>query len=61
MANAELKQKIKDSGLFQWQVAAALGVTEMTLIRWFRTPMTEEKLERVNAAIEQLKAGVSNG
>jgi hypothetical protein len=57
MTNEELKEKIKSSGLYQWQVAVAVGVTEMTLIRWFRTPMTEKQAERVNAAIEQLKAG----
>jgi DNA-binding XRE family transcriptional regulator len=42
MTNEELKQKIKESNLYQWQVANAVGVSEMTLIRWFRSPITKE-------------------
>mgnify|MGYP000029590024 FL=1 len=57
MTNEELKQKIKESNLYQWQVANAVGVSEMTLIRWLRTPITKEHAEQVNAAIEFLKAG----
>ncbi|MBQ8301420.1 MAG: hypothetical protein IJX57_05605 [Clostridia bacterium] len=60
MTNEELKKKIKENNLYQWQVANAAGITEMTLIRWFRTPMTKERAERVNAAIGQLKAGALN-
>ncbi|MGM9936135.1 MAG: hypothetical protein ACI38A_02215 [Candidatus Ornithomonoglobus sp.] len=59
MSNKELKQKMKDSGLYQWQVAVEIGISEMTLIRWFRTPMSKERIERVNAAIETLKAGAA--
>ena len=51
MTNEELKQKIKESNLY------AVGVSEMTLIRWLRTPITKEHAEQVNAAIEFLKAG----
>ena len=57
MTNEELKQKIKESNLYQWQVANAVGVSEMTLIRWLRSPITTEHAERVNVAIETLKAG----
>ena len=60
MTNNELKQEIKENNLYQWQVAYEVGVTEMTLIRWLRTPITKERAERVNAAIERLKAGASS-
>lgn len=55
MSNAKLKQAIKSARLKQWEVAQQVGVSEMTLIRWFRTEMTEERKERVYKAIEALK------
>ena len=60
MSNTELKQKIKDSGLYQWQVAAAIGITEMTLIRWLRLPLSNEHYNKIVQAIETLKAGAAN-
>lgn len=61
MTNKELKQKIKDNGLKQWQVALAVGITEMSLIRWLREPERKERVERVTAAIENLKGAAVNG
>lgn len=62
MTGADMKQKIKESGFYQWQVALETGVTEMTLIRWLRTTLTAEQTERVNSALERVIAGgVQNG
>lgn len=61
MTNKELKQAIKDNGLKQWQVALAVGITEMSLIRWLREPERRERVERVTAAIENLKGATING
>ena len=60
MPNEELKQKIKESGLRQWQVAAEIGVAEMTLIRWLRFPLSEEKELRITGVINRLKGAVVN-
>lgn len=61
MTNKELKQKIKDNGLTQWQVALEVGITEMSLIRWLREPERKERVERITAAIDRLKEAANNG
>lgn len=55
MTNKELKEMIKGSGFFQWQLALKAGITEMTLIRWLREPERKERIERISKAIEELK------
>ena len=53
----DLKQKIKDAGLYLWQVADEIGICEMTLIRWLRKEPTEEQKQRIFVAIKRLKEG----
>ena len=53
--NSQLKAEIKQAGLFQYQVADALGISEQTLIRWLRYELPQDKLERVRAAIAKLR------
>ena len=61
-ANTAIRAKIDDAGIRYWQVAAEVGVNRVTLCEWFRFPLTGERLERVEAAIERLtqKGGGSN-
>lgn len=56
MANIELRQEMKANFIPQWKVAEVLGVSEMTLIRWLRKELTEDKRIKVQQAIESLKA-----
>lgn len=53
--NSQLKAEIKQAGLFQYQIADALGISEQTLIRWLRYELPQDKLERVRAAIATLR------
>lgn len=55
MNNLEIKKLIKKNHLFDYQVAIEMGMSEFTLIRWFRRPLTSEQEERVLAAIKRLK------
>lgn len=52
-ANKVIRKMFKDKGVFQWEVAESLGVSEVTLIRWLRTPLTDEKKENVIKAINK--------
>lgn len=54
--NQEIKAKIKEAGLKQWQVAQRCGVVESTLIRWLRFDLPEERRKAIYDAIEALKA-----
>lgn len=55
-ANKEIRQRIDEAGLKQWQVAEEVGINHVTMSVWLRTPLTDEQLERVNRAIDALEA-----
>lgn len=61
LANMEIRAAMQEAGLYQWEVAFALGISEMTLARWLRTPMTEKQKEQVLAAIAQLTSAEEGG
>ena len=52
--NTEIRKAIKAAGLFQWQVAKACGISEVTLIRWLRDELSEERRKAIFSAIETL-------
>ena len=52
--NTDVRQKIKAAGVYQWQVAKACGISEVTLIRWLRDELSEERRKAIMAAIEAL-------
>lgn len=55
MSNSELKEKIKDAGLFQWQVADAMGVSDVTFCKWLRKPLPSKKEKQALEAIRLLQ------
>lgn len=57
-ANNNLRKVIKEKGLMHWQVALRLGVSEQTLVRWLRVPLTADKEAAVLAAVEELSKEV---
>lgn len=54
-ANIEIRNKIQAAGLTQWQVAEEIGINATTLNVWLRTPLNNERKQRVDKAIEELK------
>lgn len=57
MTNEKIKEVIKKSGFYKWQIANQIGVCEMTLIRWLRTELSEANKEKIITAIKELKEG----
>lgn len=55
MENKELKEQMKKSGLYLYQVANELGVCEMTLIRWLRFELPDDKKQAIIEAINKLQ------
>lgn len=55
-ANKEIRERAKQAGVKHWQIAIQMGVSEQTLVRWLRTPLDENKEQRIAAAIECLVA-----
>lgn len=52
--NKTIKEAIRKAGVKQWQVAAELGISEATIVRWLRQELTEERRKAILSAIEAL-------
>ena len=53
-ANQELRNQIFINRLHHWEVAEQAGVTDATLCRWLRTPLRDDRKQRVENAIAEL-------
>ncbi len=56
MANQDIKNEIKKSGLKQWEVAAELGFADSNFSRLLRFELQPEKKERIQGIITKLRA-----
>ncbi len=54
IANKELREFIEKNGVKHWRVALHLGVSEQTLVRWLRVPLSTEKESAIRAAVGQI-------
>lgn len=52
--NQEIRNTAKRARVPLWKVAAAIGISEPTLIRWLRFPLAKDKERRVMDAIAVL-------
>ncbi|KJS18544.1 MAG: hypothetical protein VR69_00150 [Peptococcaceae bacterium BRH_c4b] len=53
--NLEIRQKLREAGKKQWELADALNISEATIVRKLRKELPEEEKTRIIAVIEQLK------
>ena len=55
-ANQMIREVAKRKGVKHWQIAAYMGISEQTIVRWLRIPLTEEKEATILAAINAIEA-----
>lgn len=60
VTNVDIKEMIKEAGLYQYQVAKEVGISEPQFIRWLRYDLSKDKINRILKAIEKLKGGEAN-
>ena len=61
MNNKELKQYAKERGVFFWQVAIELGISESTMTRKLRVNLSDQEENKIKQIIESLsKVNVTN-
>ena len=53
-ANQTIRDAAKMNGVKHWQIAEYLGISEPTIMRWLRTPLSAEKEKAVMEAIEEI-------
>ena len=57
MNNFEIREAMKENRLYNYEVAAALGVSEFTLSRKLRNELGQEEKEKILEVIEKLVKG----
>ncbi|MFT3951198.1 MAG: hypothetical protein QM689_04490 [Oscillospiraceae bacterium] len=55
MKNKSVREYAKRNGVFLWQVAAYLNISEPTMTRRLRTELTESEKSEIFAAVNSLK------
>lgn len=53
--NAEIRAAAKSAGVFLYEIAEKLDVSEPTFIRWLRKELDEPTKRKTLAAIEEIK------
>lgn len=52
--NVVVRNKAKEHGVKHWQIAVELGISEQTLMRWLRVPLSSEKENAILEAIQSI-------
>ena len=60
MPNAHIKEMLNKNRVYHWEVAKRLGVSEMTLFRWLRQDLPDEKRQQILKAISEIVAERTN-
>lgn len=60
-ANLDVRECAKSAGVYLWQIAAAIGVSEPTFNRRMRVEMPETEKEQVKKIISRLEAEQNGG
>lgn len=60
MENLAIRRKLKETKVMQWQVADALNISEMTLVRKLRYELPEVEKQKIFEIIEELAKKNSN-
>lgn len=60
MKNLEIRRKLKETKVMQWQVADELGVSEMTLVRKLRYELPEEEKQKIFSIIDKILGAKNN-
>lgn len=53
-ANQKVRDAAKAAGVKQWEIAVHLGISEPTIVRWMRMPMSVDREKAILQAIAEL-------
>ena len=59
--NNIIREKARRARVPLWQIAVRLNVSEPTMTRWLRAPLSKERERLILAAIDDIRGGGSNG
>ena len=55
--NQSIRDRAKATGVKHWEIALHLGISEPTLCRWLRIPLSAEREKMIINAINHLAKG----
>lgn len=58
-ANQAVRETAKKNGVKHWQIAMHMGVSEQTILRWLRGPLSTEREKAIMEAIEAIAKEVA--
>ena len=53
MCNQDLRDEMRIANVRQWEVAEAIGVSEMTMVKWLRKELDDSKKALVREGISK--------
>ena len=53
MCNKDLRDEMRISNVRQWEVAEAIGISEMTMVKWLRRELDDNKRALVREGISK--------
>lgn len=53
-ANQSIREQARKMGVKHWQIAEHLGISEPTIMRWLRVPLSSEKEQMIMDAIREI-------
>ena len=56
MCNEDLRNEFRIANVKQWEVAYAIGISEMTMVKWLRRELSPDKKAMVREGIVAVKA-----
>lgn len=57
MENEKIRKAARSAGIPLWKIAIMIGISEPTLTRWLRIPLSAEREMLIMTAIENLAKG----
>ena len=60
MENLEIRRKLKEANLYQWQLAEGMKIAEQTLVRKLRRELPEEDKQKIFAIIDEIVVARNN-
>ena len=54
MCNKDLRDEMRIANVRQWEVAEAIGISEMTMVKWLRSELDDSKKALIREGISKV-------
>ena len=57
MPNSQIRGFLKMKGIPLWKIAEVIGISEPTITRWMRKPLSQEHYDKIMKAVSKIEGG----